>query len=259
MCRPDYFEVVYSVNPWMDVSIPTSTRDAVDQWEALVALLVELGHEVSLIDPVTGQPDMVFCANAGVVIGQKAVGSLFGAPFRRPDSLAYADWLRHQGIDVTVPTVQSEGQGDFLVDPYNEVIYAGWGIRSVFEAQFEIAECFGWRIVPLRLVDQRFYHLDTALSVLGPETALYVPEAFDSDALDSLQAAFADLVAVSADEASRLAANAISDGLNVISTFMPGGELERKLKQRGFQPHSIWLPELMKSGGGARCCVLEIF
>src|ERR1700738_4561904 len=65
MCRPDHFEVSYAINPWMDPAEGADRERAIEQWEALRAAYVRLGHQVSLIDPVDGLPDMVFAANGG--------------------------------------------------------------------------------------------------------------------------------------------------------------------------------------------------
>ncbi len=63
MCKPTHFTVSYRINPWMEPANPTDTQLAVDQWQALYDTYLDLGHEVQLIDPVEGLPDMVYTAN----------------------------------------------------------------------------------------------------------------------------------------------------------------------------------------------------
>jgi N-dimethylarginine dimethylaminohydrolase len=73
MVRPTYFDVEYSINPWMDPKKPTFTDLAVAQWEWLCDLLTELGHRVELLGPRAGLPDMMFAANGAAVFGLNAV------------------------------------------------------------------------------------------------------------------------------------------------------------------------------------------
>ena len=80
MCRPEHFAVTYAINPWMDPAAGADAGRAVEQWEALRAAYLELGHEVSLIDPIEGLPDMVFAANGALVVG----GRVYGAKFAHP-------------------------------------------------------------------------------------------------------------------------------------------------------------------------------
>jgi len=78
LCPPDHFAVEYSINPWMDPSAPVDTGLAGKQWSVLRDALVELGHEVHLLEPVPGLPDMVFAANGAFSVG----GVVYGASFR---------------------------------------------------------------------------------------------------------------------------------------------------------------------------------
>lgn len=72
MCKPSHFTVNYSINPWMEPAKPTDTARAVEQWQKLHDLYLELGHEVELIEPLAGYPDMVYTANGGFLIDGRA-------------------------------------------------------------------------------------------------------------------------------------------------------------------------------------------
>src|SRR5262249_1059495 len=77
MCRPEHFAVSYTINPWMN---PTRwARDAgahaaaEREWTALHRKLLELGAAVELVPPAAGLPDLVFTANAAVVLDRQAL------------------------------------------------------------------------------------------------------------------------------------------------------------------------------------------
>ena len=111
----------------------------------------------------------------------------------------------------------------------------------------------------MRLVDPRFYHLDTCLCPLEGGYLLYFPAAFD----EASQKAIADNVPpekrieVDAGDAEQFACNAVDLDRNV---FMNGASeaLQNRLRQAGFTPVLTPLGEFMKSGGAAKCLTLKL-
>src|SRR5262245_57235969 len=103
MCRPEHFTVTYTINPWMEPANPTDTALAVRQWQVLYETYLALGHEVELIDPIPGLPDMVYTANGGFVIGGVAYGAKFRFQERVPEGPAFMDWFSDNGFDVVDP------------------------------------------------------------------------------------------------------------------------------------------------------------
>ena len=59
MCPPTYFDVAYSINPWMDPSRHVDRALAVRQWSGLVDAYRSTGHRVDLLEPLPNLPDMV--------------------------------------------------------------------------------------------------------------------------------------------------------------------------------------------------------
>jgi N-dimethylarginine dimethylaminohydrolase len=261
MCRPDHFTVAYRINPWMDPAVPTDTSRAVQQWQTLHDTFVGLGHEVELIEQIAGLPDMVYTANGGFVIGNIAYGAKFTHPQRRPEGPAFMRWFRDSGYDVVEPESTNEGEGDVLL--VGSRILAGTGFRSATDSHREIARLFDREVVSLTLVDPRFYHLDTAISVLDPLTddasanIAYLPTAFDEPSRRILERLYPDAIIVSEHDGSVLGLNSISDGLDVVISARATG-FERQLRERGYNPIGVDLSELLLGGGGVKCCTLEL-
>jgi N-dimethylarginine dimethylaminohydrolase len=256
MCRPDHFEVSYAINPWMDLAQGVDPALALRQWEALRRTYLGLGHEVEVIEPVPGLPDMVFAANGGLVIEGRALGARFTHAERRAEAPAYLDWLAGAGLkEVTEPVHVNEGEGDFLV--VGELVLAGTGFRTDPGAHTEVQELFGIPVISLQLVDPRFYHLDTALTVLDDCTVAYYPEAFSPGSRGVLQRLFPDAILASEADAVVLGLNAVSDGRHVVLPSA-AGDLAEQLRERGYEPVGVDLSELLKAGGSVKCCTLEI-
>jgi ornithine--oxo-acid transaminase len=255
MTRPDHFAVQYAINPWMDPTCPVDAARAVAQWERLVEIYRSLGHTVEFVDSVAGLPDMVYAANGGLVVDGTAITARFTYPERTAEGPAYAAWFASAGLRVHDSVATNEGEGDFLVA--GERILAGWGFRTDPAAHTEVAEVTGREVVGLHLIDPRYYHLDTALTVLSETEIASYPGAFDQASLQWLREHFPDAVLATADDAAAFGLNAVSDGLHVIMTDA-APTLADQFRGRGFDVIGIDLSELFKGGGSVKCCTLEI-
>jgi N-dimethylarginine dimethylaminohydrolase len=256
MCPPAHFAVSYAINPWMEPDKPTDADKAMRQWTELRQAYLDLGHDVQTIAPVAGLPDMVFAANGATVIGGTVLGARFRYPQRAGEAGAYLDWFRGRGHpDVRVPVHINEGEGDILFT--GRALLAGYGFRSDQAAAAELADVFGWPVVSLRLVDPRFYHLDTALCVLDGDTAMYYPAAFDNAGRAAIAEQFTELIEAKDEDAEVLGLNAVSDGRHVVLPVQARG-LADQLGERGFIPVGVDMSELLKGGGGPKCCTLEL-
>ena len=256
MCPPEHFAVNYAINPWMNPERPVDAARAMTQWDRLRATFLRLGHQVHVIDPVPGLPDMVFAANGATVIGGKVLGSRFLHAERAAEASAYLDWFRRAGYRaVRVPRCVNEGEGDIVYA--GRVVLAGYGFRTEQAAREEIEDVFGLPVLSLRLVDPRYYHLDTALCVLDPDTAAYYPAAFDDAGRAALASQFAELIEAKDEDAEVLGLNAISDGQHVVMPVQARG-LADQIAARGFEPVPVDMSEFSKAGGGPKCCTLEL-
>jgi len=256
MCPPSHFAVTYAINPWMRPDQPADAGRAMQQWERLRQVYLSLGHTVQTVDPVPGLPDMVFAANGATVVGGTVLGVKFRHPERAAEAGAYLDWFRARGYSrVQTPRLVNEGEGDVLFT--GRVLIAGHGFRSDPAARQELEATFGVPAVGVRLVDPRYYHLDTAMCVLDADTAAYYPDAFDEAGRKVLAAQFSELIEASGADAEVLGLNAVSDGRHVVLPEQATG-LAAKLAAHGFEPIGVDLSELRKAGGGPKCCTLEL-
>lgn len=255
MCPPDHFRVDYAINPWM-TGDPVDAGLARRQWDGLVAALRDLGHHVTLMPADPDLPDLVFTANGGLVVGDRAMAPRFRHGERRGEEELYARALAGLGVrEVAVPRHVNEGEGDVRL--VGGTLLLGTGFRSDPRTAGELRDFFGLPVEPLRLVDPRFYHLDTALAVLGDDAVAYWPGAFDARSLDLLRTRWPDAVIASEDDAAGFGLNLVCDGATVV---MPDAApaLAARLRERGFDVVALPMTEFRKSGGGPKCCVLDL-
>lgn len=256
MCRPEHFEVTYRINPWMDPDAGVDRDRALAQWEALRASYLALGHRVETVEPAAGLPDMVFAANGGIVLDGRAMASRFTHDERAAEGELYRAWFAEAGFSPAIQSAhQNEGEGDVLLVGHR--FLAATGFRTSLAAHDEIARFFEREVVSLTLVDPRFYHLDTALCVLDDRTIAYYPGAFSAASQELLAELYPDAVLATEADAEAFGLNAVSDGLNV---HLAAGAttLIEELRRRGFRPIPVETDELIKAGGSAKCCTLEL-
>jgi N-dimethylarginine dimethylaminohydrolase len=255
MCSPDYFTVEYAINPWMNPGDPVDLALARRQWDQLKAAYAGIGHTVVTIEPEPGLPDMVFAANGATVIGGTVLGAKFKHPERHPEGAAYMDWFRRNGYKVVDPDCVNEGEGDIVFA--GGVIVAGHGFRTEADTKYQVQALYGLPVISVKLVDPRFYHVDTALVVLDERTAAYYPAAFDARSRQALAAHFDELIEAGDEDAEALGLNGLSDGKHVVMPAQAKG-LADQIRAAGFDVVPVDLSEFKKSGGGPKCCTLEL-
>jgi N-dimethylarginine dimethylaminohydrolase len=259
LCRPEHFDVEYAINAWMDTAVPVDAALALKQWEILRETLLDFGHDVHLLAPRAGLPDMVFAANGGFTVDGMVYGARFKHPQRAAEAAEHRAFYEAEGWSFVAPSETNEGEGDlaYLPDAYGGVILAGYGFRTESAAHAQAQEVLNRPVISLRLVDPRFYHLDTALAALDDRTIAYFPGAFSVAAQRVLAQLFPD--AVIADEVDALAfgLNLVSDGRNVVLNSEATG-MATKLTASGYQPVLVDLSELKKGGGSVKCCIAEL-
>ena len=255
MCKPDYFDVTYSINDWMDVNDPVDKAMAKQQWEKLHQTYLDLGYEVELIEPVESLPDMVFTANGGLIHRDKTVLPRFKHQQRQGETPLFEKWFRENlpDNDVLVPDGLFEGEGDALF--VGDKLYGGYGFRSSKEEYAQIAEFLGVDVVLLELIDPRFYHFDTCFSVLDSQTVAYYPGAFSDESQELIDKHIPYTIQVDENEAEAFGLNMFSDGKNAVVAVQ--AEVFRKeLEDRGYNVIPVDVSEFRKSGGGIKCLTL---
>jgi ornithine--oxo-acid transaminase len=257
MCPPAHFDVSYAINPWMDVSVRVDRERAQRQWDALVATLREAGAEIELLEPLPALPDLVFTANLGLVDGTTFIPARMRHPERRPEPAHAERWFGEHGFEIRRlgDDVVQEGAGDAL--PFGPALVAGYRTRSSASAYVDLARLVEGRILPIELVDERYYHVDIVFCPLDARTALVAPGALDADGARLLAELVPDPIMLTDDEARAFCANSVVVGRTVV---MPAcsARLWRELRARGFEPVAVDVSEFLKAGGGPRCLTLAL-
>ncbi len=261
MCPPDQYDVDYVINPWMEGNIHKPSRQgAAGQWRALYEILRRDG-QVDTVAAQPGLPDMVFTANAGLAVGQRFVLSRFLHRERRGEEEHFKKWFSQHGFEIfeLPPDLPFEGAGDALLDRDGKYLWAGYGFRSELDSHPYLARWLDLEVISLRLIDPRFYHLDTCFCPLEGGWLLYYPQAFDaySNRLIEQRIPEQKRIAVAEVDAVGFACNAVNVGKHLVLN-QASPELRSRLEAAGFEVRETPLNEFLKSGGGAKCLTLRL-
>jgi N-dimethylarginine dimethylaminohydrolase len=261
LCAPDYYDVDYVINTWMEGNIHKSSRDlAVEQWQKLYHLIKEHAI-VDLVPPVKGWPDMVFTANAGLVLGNTVVLSRFLHKERQGEESYFKEWFETNGFTVyeLSKDLPFEGAGDALLDREGHYLWAGYGFRSKLDSHPFIARWLDIEVLSLRLIDERFYHLDTCFCPLTGGYLLYYPAAFDSNSNNLIEARVPaeKRIVVSELDAMTFSCNAVNIGHKIIMN-KASDQLKVDLQGAGFQVFETAMTEFLKAGGATKCLTLRM-
>lgn len=271
MTDPSHFDVSYEINPWMrpeawSADPETSRAHAIRASAELAQALREAGGAVEMIAPAPGLPDLVFPANAAVVLDGRALLARFRYPERQGEEAvfdaAFAELRARRLIDDIVHLqdgIFQEGAGDCIWDADRQFFWAGYGPRSSRIAIPVIERVFDRAVVPLELVTERFYHLDTCFCPLAGGALLYYPPAFSEQARKEIRARVPASLRIEASdaEAEAFCVNAVNLGDLVIMARAPQS-LAEKLATHGFRLREIDLSPFMLSGGAAYCMTLRL-
>jgi arginine dihydrolase len=271
MTEPSSYEVSYVINPWMrparwSVSRDLHKKQSMLCWKQLHHALNKFGARICLMDSVPELPDLVFPANAAIVLDRKVLLSRFAHQERRREEPVFRSVfhnLMKGGIVSEVDQIPSdlcqEGAGDCLWDRHRKLFWAGYGQRSMLEASGEIERFFGCEVQSLELVDPHFYHLDVAMAILENGEVIYYAEAFSPASQLVIQRRIPSSMRI---EVSR--AEAVHFNINVISLFgvifmtRASTTLRWQLMSRGYTLCELDLSPFLLAGGAAACLTLRL-
>lgn len=254
MCRPDHFQVAYSINPWMSPG-SVDQEKAKAQWENLLLVIKGLGVKIHVLTPDPKLPDMVFTRDLGIVSDGKLFFSRFAHGQRRGESQHFRTWCREQLLPVkNLPEIAIEG-GDCRQTASR--IFVGTGFRSSQKAAGKLGTNVTKDVVTLRLVHPLFYHLDTCFFPLNEQVAFYYPPAFSAESRSELQSRFTTLIELTKKEALNFCANSLVVG-NTVLVQQGNPKFCEELASLGYKFIELDLGEFNKAGGGIHCLTFEI-
>lgn len=266
MCAPTHFQIIDCKNPFMQGQANLCDVElAKRQWQELKKTFEKLGRVVHELPAQAGLEDMVFSANQ-VLPGTTVDGTHFVVvsnmvhESRQREVPHYEQWFSRHGYRILrlSDRVRFEGQGDAIWHPSKQILWGGYGHRSQRAAYEEIALQLDVPVLLLELVNDKFYHLDTAFCAIDSQSVLIYPKAFSAQGLELIHRMFATVIEICDADADNFAGNALALGRNVV---LQAGSAQtcRDLRASGFTPIEVDTSEFMKSGGSVFCLKMMVY
>jgi len=297
MGDPTHFSVKGGANP--HTRTRWGTRRSVDrttaiaQWTRLKTTLEDLGVRVLVVPPDSGQPGLVYPANAGFMtevdaekpLAEKSFYLSNLLPTRAGERPHYERVLAAAGVRLARidEALRFEGEADFFPAGDCYLLTHGHLEKQRFVAALAIPpwrRVYGFRtdarvssvlapivrpkpVLSLELVLEAHYHGDTALCAFGPgrEHLLVYRRALAPRSWQIAKDTFGErLLELEEEDAARYAANSFTltqGGESVL--VLPDGVSETLLAQvrdRGVRPITVDVSEFLKKGGGSVKCMI---
>ena len=262
VCAPTYYGVEYEINAWMDVATQVDVKKASLQWLRLCDRLIRSGAYLSYIKPDPALPDMVFTANAGLVIDKTVILSNNKHEERKGESVLFKRWFLDNGYRVVeLPSdIYFEGAGDALF--FNNTLFMGYGFRTSKESHKIIAKALDVDYVSCELINPHFYHLDTCFFPMK-DKVLYYPNAFSRKSIENMMAGCftecllaqipLDMISVSESDAKEFVCNSVEVDNTIITPSSDSDDLFE-----GYNVSTCDMSEFLKAGGAAKCLTLKL-
>ncbi|MBI4437129.1 MAG: hypothetical protein HY590_06945 [Candidatus Omnitrophica bacterium] len=292
MGDPEHFHIRSGSNPhtrniW-GLRKKVDLKRAKEQWHTFAKTLTDLGVHVVVLPPSIENPGSVFPANAGFLYpkntglrGRFYLSNL--TPGRKGERPLYEAFLSRLGFRIGEIPFPFEGEADFIETSSAFLFTSGKIVKQRFVPRFGFPpyrRLYGFRsdvrnleflkrivenhsILSLALVDEAFYHGDTALSPLGPQKEhllAYLP-ALERSSQKELLALFKNrLIPLGEEDARSFAANGFQVLLKATPYFFLPAAVSKGLLQRiaskGVKPVVVDVSEFSSKGGGSVKCLL---
>ena len=259
MCRPEHFRVDYAINPWMDVDVSVDPDLALAQWDTLVATLRLAGAEVEVIDQLSGNPDMVYAMNYGLVDGDTVALTSFRFDERRAEVEAAATWFESRGLRTA--RVADSGAGAFEAGDaflFGDSLLVAAGPRTDVATHDVLARELGVRVTTVPVVHPALYHLDLSFCPLDETRAIVAPAAWDLAGRRAVAAAVPEPLVIDEAEAFTFCANSVVVNDVVVMPRSTPARVAGQLEKWGFSVATVDVSELHKGGGSIRCMTLPL-
>lgn len=257
LCQPEYMSIREVINEtqkhFEDEGI--HIERAVEQHNQLVSILRNYKIEVILLPYHKKYPEQVFTRDIGFTLGQTIFVAKMASDVRQGEEAVLQQWLDDEEISYYNLAEDLIEGGDVIID--RKTIYVGLSNRTNQRAVDHLQSLltqFNVIAIPFK---ERYLHLDCVFNVISPDIALIYPEALTKKDIELFSSRY-NLLEVSKEEQFTLGTNVLAIGNKRILSLPVNKNVNKNLRDRGFEVIEVDITEIIKSGGSFRCCTLPI-
>ncbi|RFU62099.1 dimethylarginine dimethylaminohydrolase family protein [Peribacillus glennii] len=257
LCPPQHMTIREVINEtqehFKDVGIHIET--AMKQHENFASVLKDHGVDVILLPPLSKYPEQVFTRDIGFTLGDTVFVAEMASPVRQGEEGLLKKWLEENQIphkDLVKDRIEG---GDVIID--RDHVFVGISNRTHIESIRHLDTLLpDFKVIPVPF-QAKYLHLDCVFNVLSSEDALIYPDVISKDEREFLSGRY-NLIEVTDEEQFTLGTNVLSIGNKKVLSLPVNKNVNKKLKERGYEVIEVDITEIIKSGGSFRCCTMPI-
>ncbi|WP_026689663.1 dimethylarginine dimethylaminohydrolase family protein [Alteribacter aurantiacus] len=228
---------------------------AMKQHEDFTKEMETHGIDVVHLEPKEHFPEQVFTRDIGFTLGQTIFVAEMAQKVRQGEEDHLKDWLKKTKVSYYNLLGDKIEGGDVIIDGQN--IYIGVSDRTNERAIEHLQSLLPQYAVTSIPFPHKYLHLDCIFNVLSPSDAIIYPGAmneFDEEMITSRY----DCICVSSEEQFTLGTNVLSIGNKKVFSLPINKDVNKQLRERGYEVIEVDISEIIKSGGSFRCCTMPI-
>lgn len=257
LCQPQYMTIREVINETQEhfKKEGIHIERALEQHAKFVRILQENNVDVILLPYHKKYPEQVFTRDVGFTLGQTIFVAKMATEIRSGEENILKQWLEDEEISYYNLIEERIEGGDVVID--QNTIFVGLSNRTDEKAVEQLQRLLNnFKVIPIPF-KEKYLHLDCIFNIVSPEVALIYPNALTQKEIDFFAARY-DLIEVSEEEQFQLGTNVLSIGNKRILSLPVNVNVNKQLRDRGFQVIEVDITEIIKSGGSFRCCTLPI-
>jgi N-dimethylarginine dimethylaminohydrolase len=257
LCQPQYMTIREVINETQEhfKNEGIHIERALEQHAEFVKTLKDHGVDVILLPYHKKYPEQVFTRDIGFTLGQTIFVAKMATDIRAGEEDVLKQWLEDEEISYYNLAEELIEGGDVVID--RETIYVGLSNRTDQKAAEQLQRLLNqFKVIPIPF-KEKYLHLDCVFNVVSPEVALIYPNALTNKDIELFASRY-DLIEVSEEEQFQLGTNVLNIGNKKILSLPVNKNVNKQLRDRGFDVIEVDITEIIKSGGSFRCCTLPI-
>ena len=241
----------------MHIENKVTKKSAIEEYKILKQTFTKLGAGIQEIQPEKDVPDMVYTANLGYIKDNLFIPANFKYRERQKESIYSENYFRNLGYKIKkLPAeINWEGEGDFLT--VGNKYFMGHGKRSDIRAAKLLSKILNDEVIPLKLIDPFFYHLDMCFFPLDETTIVINPRSFEPIGLKTIRQHFKTVIESSPEDNKFMGCNAEIIEKTIVVAQGISGELKNKYASLGYATKELEMDEYRKGGGSIKCCAYQ--
>lgn len=263
LSRPDYLALA-PINKiaadWMDKGIVIDQDKALYEHDQLIEIYRNNGIEVEILEPVKDLTSMVFARDFGFNLKEGFVLGKFKESIRQAESDQYAERLESIGVPMIARCTEGVLEGGDFWQLDEKTLAIGKLQRSNAEGIENIRRQlapYGYEIIEVA-ADPRYLHLDMIFNIVGEKTAVAYWEGLPEHFRKYLTEQGYDIVHIEEEGVFKHFSNLQALGNKKVISLKANTEVNRQLRERGFEVIELNSEEILKTGGGPHCMTFPV-